>query len=594
MHAQRAQGRRSTGFGFWRPLLAAVLCAPSVGEARTKASDEPTDGETVKMSEVTVEARRDAFTRLQIPKEAWDWRIGRMGQIEFLTSASDRATEAAVRELSEFTQLLEWMIPQWKRPAGRPLRLVLCGARDTFTELRPVAPEGNERDAVTAYYPGNDGAYIVVDLGVISLGILETHGLQRTGGFSTLNAGYGEGDDAAVTFDSDSADLPVETGDFLKRDYVRDLLSAQGWHSPAWFTEGMVQLVATTKVEDGKARIGRLPTSTITSMSEGRSTGTGQASELSLFFQGRAMKPLLQLFEVGYDAPEYLNPIGSTFSAQALGFVHYCLYGAKGRYQAPLLNWVTRLQTAAPTEEGFRDCFGVSSKAFNTALRGYFDGGRYHSPVTSAETLPALPECDIHPAEPAEIAVFKADVHRVAGRLDAAHTTLETALARGFVSAEVYDGLGAVALDRPDYAAARTAFAQAAKLGADSEAHRWGQFQVEVWGSDTLATEDAKRLMREAVQLRANSGVSAAVVTRAMAEIFLRSSVKPDAGFWRMLDESVGRHPSDTALRIAVLRLHAKLAQTTEARALLATGRARALPASDRAALDAAAAAVGL
>ncbi|MCC5021757.1 MAG: hypothetical protein J6386_02675 [Candidatus Synoicihabitans palmerolidicus] len=42
-------------------------------------------------------------------------------------------------------------------------------------------------------------------------------------------------------------------------------------------------------------------------------------------------------------------PSGSTFSSQALGFVHYCLYGDKGRQQANFINWIIQLQTTPHT-----------------------------------------------------------------------------------------------------------------------------------------------------------------------------------------------------------------------------------------------------
>src|SRR5690606_983599 len=138
---------------------------------------------------------------------------GRIGDIEFLSSARDGATERLVTDFYEFTQLVEWLVPQWRRVPSRPLRLVLCGARGSYDKLRPVPAESDLRDSVTAYLYDEAGAYIVADLEVKTLQIQETHGLQREGGF----AGFGEDDPA------ESAELPVVTLDHLKRDYVRDL-----------------------------------------------------------------------------------------------------------------------------------------------------------------------------------------------------------------------------------------------------------------------------------------------------------------------------------------------------------------------------------
>ena len=128
------------------------------------AADEPETAEgTVQMDTVNIETTRDEAFLLTLPKEAWDWRYGRMGEWEFLSSATDAQTEKLLREFAEFTSLVHWMIPQWQIPAGGRLRLIICGPRHTFEELRPLASEGNRRDAVTAYYTAAAEACIVVN-----------------------------------------------------------------------------------------------------------------------------------------------------------------------------------------------------------------------------------------------------------------------------------------------------------------------------------------------------------------------------------------------------------------------------------------------
>ena len=543
-------------------LLSVLSALATLSTSAARAADEPaTAAETVQMDAVNIETTRDKAFLLSLPKEAWDWRYGRMGDWEFLSSASDAKTEKMLRDFAEFTSLVHWMIPQWKIPAGGRLRLIICGPRHTFEELRPVASEGSRRDAVTAYYAGAAEACIAVNAGVISLQIEETHGLSRAGGFSTLNQDYGTDSEADITAtEYETDDLPVLTLDFLKRDYVRHLLNSQGWTCPAWLTEGLVQLVATAKIEDGRARIGKLDSVRIDTISNGQPSGSGRASELSLFFQGRAMEPLLNVFQVGYDDPAYLNPIGSTFSAQALGFVHYCLYGNDGKQQANFINWLVQLQSSPPTEETFKACFGMSSKQMNIKLRGYFGSGRYASPVTNAETLPEPPQIVMAPADPAMVAAIKAEVHRLAGRTEAARSLLDTALSRGFANAELHDERAQLALDAGDFDGAAAAFAEAAALGDPSDEHRFGLLRLEVMRAPALDSASAKRLLAEALRFHRQVPARTREASFLLAEVFLRSALKPDDAFLNLLDKSAARFRSDPELQAAVTQLHAKVA----------------------------------
>lgn len=133
------------------PALVILTTVTALLAQPTRAADQTeTAAETVHMDAVNIETTRDKAFLLTLPKQSWDWRFGRMGDWKFLSSATDTKTENMLRDFAEFTSLKHWMIPQWKLPAGDRLRLVICGPRHTFEELRPAASEGNPRDAVTA------------------------------------------------------------------------------------------------------------------------------------------------------------------------------------------------------------------------------------------------------------------------------------------------------------------------------------------------------------------------------------------------------------------------------------------------------------
>ncbi len=553
-----------------RGILTTVwLTAASAVGLAVEDDDTPINETPVELSTVTVDTVREDPVKLDIPRDEWDWRAGRIGEIEFLTSAEPEETRRLLERFYEFTQLVEWIVPQWQRSPGRPLRLVLCGARDGFDVLRPVAAESNLRDAVTIYLPDVDGAYLVADLQVREIEVFETHGLTREGGFASL---AGEEDDAESeeipTLTMDSAGLPVQALEFMRRDYVRDLMASRGMRPPPWLSEGLAQLIATARIENGRVRIGRLNTTTIKTTSDGRTTDTGQISDLSLFFTRRALMPMLDLFAVGYDSPEYLNPVGSTFSGQSLAFVHYCLYGEKGRHQAAFMRWIEHLRSGPPTEEAFEASFGVSTRKMNLLLRGYFSGGRYQSPVTKAEPLPPMPEIELRAATPVEIARHKAQVHRLNGRLDEARAILDTARSRGFEDAPLLFTLGAVALGQNDFAAAREAFATGRSLATPDPISRLRATEVDVRSADAeeMNKATAKRCVVDLLAARAELAAPHPDVPRLLADVIRLGGLKPDAGFIALLEDGVTRFPDDLALRDAVTRCLTPLARpaTTE------------------------------
>lgn len=539
-------------------VVVGVVLNLLAGAARAAdAADDAPNDIPIELSTVTVDSTRLDPVKLDIPRDEWDWRAGSIGEIEFLTSASPEETQRLLTRFYEFTQLLEWMVPQWQRPAGRPLRLVLCGARNSFDTLRPIAAENSLRDAVTAYLPDDYGAIIVADLEARELELLETHGLIREGGFTSLNGETTDDSDSIgpPELAMDSAGMTVRALEFMRRDYVRDLMASRGLQPPAWLSEGMAQLIATARVENGKARLGRLEMTTIRTQSGGQTSDSGQISDLSLFFTRRALLPLTQFFAIDYHDPEYRNPIGSTYSGQALGFVHYCLYGNKGRHQQAFMQWIQHLSTGGPaTEEAFATCFGISTQKMNLQLRGYLTGGRYASPVTAAEPLPPVPEVELRAATPAEIARTKAQVHRLTGRTAEARAVLETALTRGFVDAPLLNTLGALELDEGHPAAAREAFARAGEIAPPDPWSRLLSVEARLAGQDQLAKAEAKRCIVDLLTARNELSVPTSRIPRLLATTMVLGGLKPDAGFTQLLQESLRRFPRDEALHTAVSR----------------------------------------
>ncbi|WP_221032073.1 hypothetical protein [Actomonas aquatica] len=529
------------------PLIAVLLAA----NARGQETPFELNTSTVQLREFAITERRAP----DAPEEVWDWRSGTVDDIEFISSASEERTEKLVTHLGEFANLLHWLIPQWPRPADPPLRLIICGSRGTFAELRPVTTDDARPDTLSAYYHGYRHSYAVID---------DNDGLQvwdwqpvtftatQISDRPFTNRGTGPFLRFAPTTDFGQMGFGTNTTELLEREYVRHLLLSQGWSSPAWFTEGMARLVATAKVDGDRVRIGRLDT---VQMGEFGQT----ASELSLRFHRQAMKPLMELFTVNYDSPDYLNARGSKFSDQSLAFVHYSLYGAKGRYQAALLNWLGRLQIDAPSEAAFRECFGTSTSSFGAQLRGYFDGGLYRSPVTSADDLPTAPELVIGPADPAQVAVFKAETQALAGRAVEASALLESSLANGFANFALHVARAELALAARDYETAAAALATASSLDEPlSDEYRAARLELEVRSEPALDSATAKRLLIDALQLQQQLPGQNLRFTTLLAEIFLRSPLKPDEAFVNLLETRAANLPPNAELTAVIQQVRAK------------------------------------
>ncbi|MCC5021756.1 MAG: hypothetical protein J6386_02670 [Candidatus Synoicihabitans palmerolidicus] len=104
------------------------------------------------------------------------------------------------------------------------------------------------------------------------------------------------------------------------------------------------------------------------------------------------------------------------------------------------------------------------------------------------------------PADPAMVAVIKAEVHRLAGRTAEARELLGIAVSRGFANAELHGERELLALNSGDYEGAAQAFAEATALGDPTDEHRFGVLRLDVMRAPVLDSPTAKRLLGDALR----------------------------------------------------------------------------------------------
>ena len=130
----------------------------------------------------------------------------------------------------------------------------------------------------------------------------------------------------------------------------------------------------------------------------------------------------------------------------------------------------------------------------------------------------------------------------------------------GFANAEVYDTLALLDLDAGRYDAAGQSLAKATALESTSENHRIALLRLEIMRSPVLDKASAKRLLTDTLQIHRQAPTRHRETTLLLAEVFLRSALKPDEAFLNLLDKSAARYRTDADLQDAVTRLHAKAA----------------------------------
>jgi hypothetical protein len=361
------------------------------------------------------------------------WRYATVPGFEILTNASDKATRRLMSDFDLFRQALSYVWPVPDRP-GRSATLIICGKGGKFDRFVPKGDNGPEVARATLLLRRAERSSIVIDFQATTLNVLNVD----------------SSNDAATG--TDSGMIQIEHDKQLYREYVHYLLSRSEPRLPAWFEEGLAQIIMKMRFDRRSIEFARLEEANTISAQAAQvmelNAMLGADGDTSIQLPGapaedtdfnaalrrRRLVPLEKFFAVKHDAPEALNPLGNNIWAkQAYAFVHLGLYGFRGKYQKKFTTFLGRAAKEPVTEAMFKECWGMSYKDMLIELRGYADSPVYESKLLTAKTdvlIPA-PPLELRDATPAEVGRIKGEALLMAGHKAAAKAELIAPYTRG-------------------------------------------------------------------------------------------------------------------------------------------------------------------
>lgn len=347
-------------------------------------------------------------TRELPPPEKWTYT--QIEGFEVLSNASDRATAGLVQHLRRFSQALEIAWPGIQQRSQTPASLILCGSGGKFDEFRPESADHPlQHGKISLGLRSREHAALVVDCQAKVLDL-------------ALNGGPVQ-------------EIEVDAYQQLSREYVRFVLIRANSSFPAWFIEGIAQIMMAMEVNDTLIAVGRVEDPNLVQLGGPEIDGPSEWDRsFNGALKGRALMPMAELFAVEADSGEAQNAVGSLWAKQAAAFVHWGLYGHNGRDQKAFLNFVVASMRQGVSEALFKESFRRDYKQMLDELRGYLDFTAYKATEFRAkkgEKLPALPKLELRPATEGEIGRIKGEALELAGREAAAGAALRAAYVRG-------------------------------------------------------------------------------------------------------------------------------------------------------------------
>lgn len=291
-----------------------------------------------------------------------------------------------------------------------PTLFILCGSLDSFNVFRPTAT------AIVRDKRIYDGTSFLAE----------------------------DGERSAIVINYDTVSKRIDPYRAFYKQYARFLLrrSGDGKIPPAWFEEGLSELVRTIDFQKKYIEFGKIDESVMrffnrspavagsASADAGRSmaakstTGRYPSNPLTGgrgmssydFSAGQHILPLENMFSEDFRKRDFLQ-----WSAQCYAFTHMCLYGMREKYQKGFMDFVQKAYEGSTNEDDFKECFGRTYKEMAVILRGYLDFADHKSILyTAAKGAKGLPDpvpAIARDATQAEIGRIKGEVLRLVGRM---------------------------------------------------------------------------------------------------------------------------------------------------------------------------------
>jgi hypothetical protein len=414
----------------WLALSLFAFLAPAL------RGEEAPSGPVIELPKFVVTDNRELP-----PPESW--RYGTIPGFEILSNAAEKPTQRLINDFEKFRLGLSYVWPMPNRPT-QPVSLIICGRGAKFDAFVPKEKDaGPEMARVSLFLKQGDKTAIVLDFQSKVLNLLAT-----------------ETDDPASG--TDTSQLSVDHEKQLNREYLRYLLSQAEPRLPAWFEEGLTQIIMRMTVEPDLIEFGRLEDPNLVSaqaaqIAELNALATasdpdspllgGAPAEDRDFNAALRRRPLMsfpKFLAVGHDDPIAVNPLGNNIWAkQAYAFVHMCLFGRGGRYKKGFSQFLLRSTREPVTEAMFKECFRIpKGKGFEEMsfrdmlieLRGYCEMSDYKLQgfkPAKGEKIPMPAMITLRDATQSEVGRIKGEALILAGNKERARNELIAPYIRG-------------------------------------------------------------------------------------------------------------------------------------------------------------------
>jgi hypothetical protein len=356
------------------------------------------------------------------------WRHAAVPGFEVLTRADDRETRRLLEELQRFNAALDVVWPGLNQSGTRPALLLLCPDRADFESF---LPDGAARSAGVASLclGGRRLDALVINVNA-ELNVETTDSSAQ----ALADAGLRQ-----------HAGIRVNNTQQLYRELLYFHLSQARPRLPAWFEEGMAQVMMGIDISPKCIELGRLedpnsiaPERLMENASDSPGAAQLMSPEDSQFQAALRNSPVMGLgtmFSLPRASQEVRNSVGGRWAKQCQAFVHLCLFGENKRHQKGFMRFLARCTERTPDEALFRECFGKSYAEMELALRHYIGSATYTSiewnAAKGSKGLPAPVDPALRVATQAEVGRIKGEAAELAGRSDQARREFVTAFRRG-------------------------------------------------------------------------------------------------------------------------------------------------------------------
>ncbi len=214
------------------------------------------------------------------------------------------------------------------------------------------------------------------------------------------------------------------------KEYFRYLIRHQmGGKVQPWFEEGLVRIFAAIDVNKKWINFAMI--------------GDGFGGERQGDFNRELAQNALLPFPAFFAGPPAERR--DNWEAQSYAFVHMCLYGRGQKYQKGFLKFIGRVGHEAPTEEVFKECFGMGYYEMLLELRAYIGFTDYKAMqfvAKKGQALPEPPAFTIRDATDAESGRIVGEALRLGGHTEEARMALIAPYIRGEREARLLAALG--------------------------------------------------------------------------------------------------------------------------------------------------------